>query len=567
VYSGLPPYPVGILAQAPAANSPSGAKGPGAGSGDKKDKGDKKDDGKGDKKDDGEDGKQEEVGGHFFHRLIKAYCDEFKPDKKNRLDCNVNDCPNCEQKGEQKGGQNGGQNGDKNSGQNGDKKSSKDGHQNDKQGNGQAEEQEPPRRALPSPWSSPPFPGSEYQGYPLIGVPEPTTVYPFMKALYGGPCGEEIKESRIKFTGWVTSAGTWSTSNNSNTPASYWIVPNRYVLDQAVFKLERYPDTVQTDHIDWGFRSVGLYGIDYRYTAAGGWGSGRELLKHNLLNGWDPTEQYVNFYIPGFLWGTDIRIGRWIACPDIETQYSVDNYLGSHSLLFTVDTYTQTGIMLTQAINEQWTVQAVLHAGTDMAPWYPGAIPTGAFGVRWVSKDNNDAIYAWLNAINNAEFRHFQQYGQPLGHDNFNYFVATYEHRFNKCVHTKTEAYYMWERNAEIGGTPSAGPVKPFGGGGGDGTLIPGYTQAYGVLNYTMFGLSKRDYITVRNEWYKDESGFRLGFRGNYTSHTLGLSHQFNDVLMVRPEIGYYRNWTQPAFDLGTKHDMWLYGFDVTWRF
>ena len=31
-------------------------------------------------------------------------------------------------------------------------------------------EPEPPRRAMPSPWDSPPFPGSEYQGYPLIGV-------------------------------------------------------------------------------------------------------------------------------------------------------------------------------------------------------------------------------------------------------------------------------------------------------------------------------------------------------------------------------------------------------------
>ena len=57
------------------------------------------------------------------------------------------------------------------------------------------------------------------------------------------------------------------------------------------------------------------------------------------------------------------------------------------------------------------------HSGTDMAPWYPGATPTGAFGARWVAKDNNDAVYAWLNAINNAEFRHFTQYGQPLGHD------------------------------------------------------------------------------------------------------------------------------------------------------
>jgi hypothetical protein len=271
-------------------------------------------------------------------------------------------------------------------------------------------------------------------------------------------------------------------------------------------------------------------------------------------------------YIPGFLGGTDIRVGRWIACPDIETQYSVDNYMGSHSILFTYDTYTQTGVMITQRINEQWTFQAAIHAGTDMAPWYPGATPTGAFGIRWVSKENNDAVYAWLNAINNAEFRHFTVDGQPAGHDNFNYFVATWEHRFSEDIHTKTEGYYMWERNAEIGGTPILGPVEPYGGGGGDGTLLPGMSHAFGILNYTMFAINKQDYFTIRNEWWDDDRGMRSGFAGNYTSHTIGLSHNFNQCLQLRPEIGYYRNWDNFAFDDGTRKGIWLYGFDVTLR-
>jgi hypothetical protein len=454
-------------------------------------------------------------GGGFVHRLYKAYYDEFFPP------------PN------------------------------------------QEESPEPARREPPSPWDSPPFPGSEYQGYPLLGVPAPDPgAYPIMKAIYGADTSltNSIKDSRIQFTGWVTAAGNWSTATNTNVPASYWIVPNRYELDQLVFKLERNTDTVQTDHIDWGFRLIALYGMDYRYTTAGGWFSD-QLLKHNLLYGWDPTELYFNVYLPGFLGGTDIRVGRWIACPDIETQYAPDNYLGSHSILFTYDTYTQTGIMISQKINEQWMVQGVLHAGTDMAPWYKGALATGAFGARWVSKSNNDALYTWLNAINSAEFRHFQQYGQPLGHDNFNYIVTTWEHRFNKDIHTKTEAYYMWQRDAEVGGTPSAGPAKPFGGGGGDGTLLPGLSQAYGVLNYTMFAFTKNDYITFRNEWWRDDRGMRSGFKGDYTSHTLGLSHNFNSVLQIRPEIGYYRNWSQPAFDLGTKNGIWIYGADMTLRF
>ena len=102
---------------------------------------------------------------------------------------------------------------------------------------------------------------------------------------------------------------------------------------------------------------------------------------------------------------------------------------------------------------------------------------------------------------------------------------------------------------------------------GGNGVLLPGLSLAYGVLNYTMFGLSDRDYFTIRNEWYRDERGMRTGFAGNYTSHTIGLSHQFNDVMMLRPEIGYYRNWDNFAFDNGTKHGVWIYGFDFTYRF
>jgi hypothetical protein len=118
-----------------------------------------------------------------------------------------------------------------------------------------------------------------------------------------------------------------------------------------------------------------------------------------------------------------------------------------------------------------------------------------------------------------------------------------------------------------VGGTPSAGPPKPFGGGGGDGVLIPGYTQTWGALNYSEFAFTKQDFITLRNEVYRDDRGMRLGSAGTYTSHSIGLSHNFNSLFQVRPEIGYYRNWHQPAFDLLTKRGIWLYGFDMTLRF
>jgi hypothetical protein len=125
----------------------------------------------------------------------------------------------------------------------------------------------------------------------------------------------------------------------------------------------------------------------------------------------------------------------------------------------------------------------------------------------------------------------------------------------------------MWQFDAELGGTPSAGPLEPFGGGGGNGALLPGLSQTYGVVNYTMFMLSKKDFITFRNEWWRDERGMRSGFPGTYTSEAIGWTHNFNPLLQIRPEIGYYSNWTNPAFDLGTRHGIWMYGADMTLRF
>jgi hypothetical protein len=431
-----------------------------------------------------------------------------------------------------------------------------------------SQEQAPTRRALPAPLPSPPMPSGEWQGFPLIGVPPDTTEWPLMKLLQGSWPGDALNSERIRVYGWINAAGNVSTSHNSNMPDSYWIVPNSFQMDQTVIRAERQVDSVQTDHVDWGFRSTFLYGTDYRYMTAGGWWPADDQnLKHNLLYGGDFTEQYLDVYVPGVAQGMIVRVGRWIACPDIETQFAPDNYMGTHSLLFTFDTYTQTGVMVTVMLNKQWMVQGAIHAGTDMAPWYKGATPAGMIGVRWVSASNNDSIYAVLNDISNGEFRRFELDGQPAGHDNFNYPVITWQHRVNELVHTKTEAYYMWQFDAVLGGTPSIGPPKPFGGGGGIGADIPGTSRAYGTVNYTMVQTSKKGFLTFRNEVWRDEEGERTGFPGTYSSHAIGYTHNFRPELQVRPEIGYYRNWSEPAFDLGTRHGMVLAGCDVTLRF
>ncbi len=332
------------------------------------------------------------------------------------------------------------------------------------------------RRALPQPWSSPPFPGHEWQGYPLVGVPADEPSGLLWKAMTAGDNGAWFKDNRIVIDGWATASGNWSSAQNSNLPESYWIVPNSFQLDQLCFRFARAEDTVQTDHVDWGFRSLMLYGEDYREMVAGGWGPGyQDYILMNKLYGLDFTEQYFEVYLPpgkgGIFEGTVIRCGRWIACPDIETQYAPDNYLGSHSLLFTYDTYTQTGIMFTVKLNMNWMVQAAITAGTDMAPWYVGATPCGFAGLRWEATDGCNAIYTCLNDFDGAEFRRFIQPGTDAaaGHDNYNYVVSTWEHKFSDLWHTATESYFMWQDNAYLGGTVSVGPYQPYGNNGTNG--------------------------------------------------------------------------------------------------
>ena len=124
-----------------------------------------------------------------------------------------------------------------------------------------------------------------------------------------------------------------------------------------------------------------------------------------------------------------------------------------------------------------------------------------------------------LNAINNAKFRHFDQDGQLAGHDNFNYIVSTWQHTFNDEIHTKTEGYFMWQCDAVAGRhAEHRSGRNRLAAAAAIGAYLPGTSLTYGVVNYTMFQLSKKDFITFRNEWWNDERGERSGFPGNYTA-------------------------------------------------
>jgi hypothetical protein len=424
--------------------------------------------------------------------------------------------------------------------------------------NGSAQTSEPERRALPAPLD-PIFPFTEYIG-PTIGVPDTDPTYPLNRVAWRA--FPKLEKAKIKIYGWFNGGFTLSTSKDSNQPTSYNIVPYKPVLDQAVVRIERVPDTVQTKKIDWGFRFSTFYGIDYRWTTAQGYFS-NQLLKHNLLYGVDPVEAYGLLYFPKVAKGMVLRFGRYISPPDIEAQLAPDNFLYTHSVLFNYDAYTNTGVQASIKLNEQWTIQAGLHAGKDTAPWAKGANASGQFLVRWVSKNNNDSIYGGVANINNGKYKGF--------FDNSQQFNVTWSHRFNKrgTILTMTEAYYLYQRDALQGGSVIFGRPKRFFTNVGPGKFLPGLSHTFAVVNYTAIKLSEKDFITLRPlDFNFDGRGQRSGYNTTFESWTIGWTHRFTPLFSIRPELRYERSLGNATpYDNGTKKQQFMFAMDAILRF
>jgi len=381
----------------------------------------------------------------------------------------------------------------------------------------------------------------------VIGEPD-TNSYPLMTAI------NEAK-SRTKLYGWIEPTVNLSTSSNSNAPEENDVYSDRFEMNQFVFYAERLPDSVQQDHVDWGYHLTALYGADYRFTTGKGYGSSQLLNDHHQY-GIDPTLEYIDIYIPQVAQGINIRLGRYISVPGIEAQLAPNNYIFSHSLLYAIDPFTDTGVIATVKMNNQWLLQLGITAGHDVAPWASDAKPSGTMCVDYTTRSVNDNLYICANGINDGKY----------AYNNLQQYDGTWYHKFSKTVHMATETWYMFERDVPAIG----GDIKPELG------ANPAYCLAgelrctapeYAAVNYLQKEFSVHDYLSFRSDFLDDRKGQRTGYATKYSENSIMWCHWIGSTVQWRPELRFERAWDQKAYDDGRRQNQLTVASDLIFHF
>jgi hypothetical protein len=306
---------------------------------------------------------------------------------------------------------------------------------------------------------------------------------------------------------------------------------------------------------------------------------------------------YGDLYIPQIFEGLNIRVGRYISVPDIEAQLAPNNITYTHSLTYTFDNYTNTGILFTLAATKNWIVQVGVTDGTETPIWNngrtipnafpnplypnttmlkdPGNQPSLTFCLRWTSDSGKDSIYPCVDGINNGAW----------GYNNIQWHGFTYYHKFNEYWNLAFEAYWISENGIPNNRNPNAQAI--FANGGTpfspqfinfnppnmaycpDVNALSCTGNAYGVLAYLNYSPDRLNNISFRPEIYDDPQGWRTGTGApvRYYDATLSWQHFFSPQFEIRPELSYWHAEGAPAFNGFTKNDTFMFAMDAIIHF
>ena len=364
---------------------------------------------------------------------------------------------------------------------------------------------------------------------PEAPAPEPAVL---MSLLGKAGLAKYLEKAGINFFGYVEGGYFHDFSSSSPHTGPSYIGLNSYknaaILDKISLSVERTLDLTRRK-FDLGFRVEGIYGADAAFVHSNG-----ILDNHTSRNQWDLLQAYLDIAVPGL--PMRVRTGKWIGLAGFE-QLSANIYgafgdparaLYSYSYQFLyAEPGTQTGVLVTYALNPQWSFDAGFTRGWNQSTRDANNALDFLGRVTFTPSDKTSVIF-----VMTAGPEYPTGFGNDLPKGDSHHWWTALDLVVTQKI---TEKLWLGLGMDYVYASQIPG-------------LSGGSKQWGGVAGYVSYAIDPRFTFNTRLEWYSDSAkDFSNGapVAANYYEITTGVaikpfpSDKFLSKLLFRPEVRY----------------------------
>lgn len=403
---------------------------------------------------------------------------------------------------------------------------------------------------------------------------------PLMGVLDKAGAAQPLDELRLNIYGWIEAGYTYNNRHGSQGNGTTGLIPgpfnheagNHFMLNQVAIRFERL---VATDKFDVGGLVDLLYGTDAAFTHSSGMAlTGADPSsddsptttspfgeKYRADYEFDIVQAYAVVNLPVGS-GLQLTIGKFVTLLGYETIDPRGNPFYSHSYIFGTLPFTQTGVLGTYQVNEQFKVIAGVTRGWDQT--FEDSGPEGG--------------ECALDALGQFAYMPNKQLTILV-----NWSVGPQNFGDTSHYRTAIDPIVVWQVNDQL--KLAAEGLYIYDGGLNGDAIGTGVTHAYGdawgAAVYASYMIN--EYFTLNGRFekihYSDRTTAVVGTGGSLSIYSITLGTTITPLpkdplgknIMIRPEIRYdfsdsSVNPPYPAYGRNFK-DQLTFGADVVVKF
>jgi hypothetical protein len=141
-------------------------------------------------------------------------------------------------------------------------------------------------------------------------------------------------------------------------------------------------------------------------------------------------------------------------------------------------------------------------------------------------------------------------------------------HKFDEKLSMVSQVYYAWQDRVPNANNPnSASAISGTRAAKCNPSDLTCKSSSVAAAHYLVYQLSSKDFLALRNDFFKDNHGQRTGYNTTYSVHTIGWTHWIGNVITLRPELRLDHSYNQKSYDGGTKSNQYIAAADMIIHF